>query len=817
MFKINEYNRPAYKSALAFLVFGFFWILLTDRILEQISPSAEFNLRMQTYKGWLFIVITTFLIYFLVRLQIKNAIDLKNQLMLSQKRYKQIVDLSHDIVWIADKDGVINFVNDACKNIFGFIPSEVIGHTFDELVDRDQYEKNLHLFRQNIEKGITFMEFESSFVNTRGEKIYLRDNVNVSYDENGEIENIFGVSKDITSDKLYASELLANKQRLEFALLGGELGMWDFEPAKQYFIVNDTWKDITGINTPGNKIDVGQYTSFIHSDDVDKMGNAFRAFVKNHEKNYNFEHRLLQKDGSWKWVLSKGKIAETDKNGHPVRVIGTMLDINKRKRLELELKYWLDVYSSFVKYANEGIFLYEINMPVEKNQPVDEQVDIFFDHGFIKTCNDSFAAMYGFGKSKQMNGYTLSQLQGGNETPHNIAFLKKFIESGYRLNNEISHDIDKEGNLLYISNNLVGIHENGKLVRIWGSQFNITEQVIAQKKLENSEKRYRLLFETNPAPMIIFNQHHFNILDANSAAEKLFQLRHEEMLNLKLTDIRPDIAFYSGVEITALIANELNKTTEVTLKVLPQKSIRAEVRTDQIYYENSSAIIAAINDITLLREAEKMVIRSLIEGEDNERKRVAKEIHDSLGQSLTAASLNLNAMQGSLSQMNKQDRERFGLGLGFLNAAIEESRNIAHNLMPKAIDDFGLLPSIRSLFSQIEKSADIKISFYENLRDSTRLSRNVELNLYRITQEALNNVLKHANASKIFVQLLLHKSEIIYTFEDDGKGLDLPSLTPESKGMGLKSINNRVKAMSGIFEIDSSPGKGTAITIQIPL
>lgn len=817
MFKTNEYNRPAYKAALAFLVFGFLWILLTDRFLEQISPSPDFNLRMQTYKGWLFILITTFLIYFLVRVQIKNAVDLKNQLVVSQKRYKQIVDLSHDIVWIADKDGVINFVNDACENIFGYKPNQVIGHTFDELVDRDQYEKNMHIFRQNIEKGITSMEFESFFVNKRGEKVYLRDNVNVSFDENGGIGSIFGVSKNITSDKLYANELLANKQRLELALLGGELGMWDFDVDKKYFIVNDTWKEITGVMGTDNKVFVEEYAGIVHSEDVGKLQNAFGAFVKNQEKVFNFEHRLHQKDGNWKWVLSKGKIAERDKHGAPVRIIGTMLDINKRKRLELELKYWLEVYSSFVKYANEGIFLYEINKPIEKDTPVDEQINIFFEHGYIKTCNDSFAAMYGFGRSKQMNGYTLSQLQGGNDNPHNIAFLKKFIQSGYRLNNEVSHDTDKDGNLLYISNNLVGIHENGQLVRIWGSQFNITEQVIAQKKLENSEKRYRLLFETNPAPMIIFDQHRFNILDANSAAEKLFQLKRQQVLGLKLTDIRPDIAFYSDQEITALIASELNQTTEVTLKVLPQKSIRAEVRTDQILYEDKSAIIAAINDITLLREAEKMVIRSLIEGEDNERKRVAKEIHDSLGQSLTAASLNLNAVQGSLDRIEKRDIERFSLGLGFLNAAIEESRNIAQNLMPKAIDDFGLLPSLRSLFSQIEKSADIKISFYENLRDSSRLSRNVELNLYRITQEALNNVLKHANAGKIFVQLLLHKSEIIYTFEDDGKGFDLPSLSPESKGMGLKSISNRVKAMSGIFEIDSSSGKGTAITIQIPL
>ncbi|NCU31728.1 MAG: sensor histidine kinase, partial [Candidatus Moranbacteria bacterium] len=80
-----------------------------------------------------------------------------------------------------------------------------------------------------------------------------------------------------------------------------------------------------------------------------------------------------------------------------------------------------------------------------------------------------------------------------------------------------------------------------------------------------------------------------------------------------------------------------------------------------------------------------------------------------------------------------------------------------------------------------------------------------------------NNVLKHAGANEIFVQLLLHTNEIIYTFEDDGKGFDLVAIKSGSKGMGLKSINNRVKAMSGTLEIDSNIGKGTAITIQIPL
>ena len=194
---------------------------------------------------------------------------------------------------------------------------------------------------------------------------------------------------------------------------------------------------------------------------------------------------------------------------------------------------------------------------------------------------------------------------------------------------------------------------------------------------------------------------------------------------------------------------------------------------------------------------------------------MAKELHDSLGQSLTAASLNFDSIGNNLSLLDPARADNFKTGMTFLNLAIEESRNIAHNLMPKAIEDFGLVLSLKSLFNYIEKTSGIEITFYENLSDY-RLNQQTELNLYRITQEALNNVMKHAAADKIFVQIMLYQTEIIYTFEDNGKGFQIDMVNARKKGMGFSSIHNRVLAMSGTLDIDSSLGGGTSITIQIP-
>ncbi len=116
--------------------------------------------------------------------------------------------------------------------------------------------------------------------------------------------------------------------------------------------------------------------------------------------------------------------------------------------------------------------------------PIEEQIDIIFNHGYIKTCNDSFANMYGYEHSSEMEGFTLSRLQGGDNFFYNKNFLKKLINSNYRVSNEISIDKDRSGNPLYISNNIVGIIVNGELVRIWEASLTILTKSLHKKNLK---------------------------------------------------------------------------------------------------------------------------------------------------------------------------------------------------------------------------------------------------------------------------------------------------------------------------------------------
>ncbi len=686
--KRSEYQLPALKSAVYFFVFGFFWILLSDNFLAGFEFAEATELRLQTYKGWLFITLTTLLIYFLVIRQIKELVKLKQKLQLSGKSLTVILENIGEGIISVDKNEKITSINEIAQHLTGFRYFDALNKPLSEILN--------------------IIDF-----NSRGK---------------------------ITCPPIDTLIAINN--------------------SKSHLILIDA---------------------------------------------QNREYRI---------VLSVEKIFD-EVNLH-ISTILAFRDITEKKNLENELHRWLNVYKSFIKYSIEGIYLFEFEKPIPINLPEEEQIRLMDETTILRTCNDSFAKMYGYETAEDLNGINMKQLHGSFETPTNMRFIKNLIKSDYRLLHEITEETNKAGEIIYIANNVVGIKENNLLVRIWGSQVNITNQVKTIKILEESEKKYKLLFQTTPVPLIIYDLNTFQIMDTNLSAEILYGYKHEEFISMKIWDIRPDFGLYTPDELRKWIMNNLSNTSEYDTINKSGKTIHVEIKRDQIEYLGRPAILAAINDITALKEAEKRVIQSVVEGENNERKRISKELHDSLGQNLTAASLNFSGVKNAVSKLEPEKTEKFLLGLDFLNAAIEENRNIAHNLMPKAIDDFGLVPSLNSLFNQIGKSSGLHIKFFENLA-LKRLPRQVEFNLYRITQEALNNAIKHAQASEIFVQLILHQNDLVYTFEDNGKGFNTKGVENTNNGMGLSSINNRVKAMSGTLEIDSLPKRGTSITIEIPV
>lgn len=246
------------------------------------------------------------------------------------------------------------------------------------------------------------------------------------------------------------------------------------------------------------------------------------------------------------------------------------------------------------------------------------------------------------------------------------------------------------------------------------------------------------------------------------------------------------------------------------------KNIWIDIKISLLYNidKNPEGYIVVSKDITLRKKAEEEAMKSYITGEDNERKRIAYDLHDGLGQILTAAGFNFSSINEEIQLLSKEKQKEYNLGVDFLNKAINELRVIAHNLMPKIIENFGLITAVRSLIESTRKNYEVKIKFSENLGNK-RFNPQMEINLYRITQEILNNAIKHSKASNINFQYQINDDEIIFTYYDNGVGFNYNKL--KNKGEGLNNIKNRVKSMSGIISISSKKQKGTSISIEITL
>ncbi len=204
-------------------------------------------------------------------------------------------------------------------------------------------------------------------------------------------------------------------------------------------------------------------------------------------------------------------------------------------------------------------------------------------------------------------------------------------------------------------------------------------------------------------------------------------------------------------------------------------------------------------------------LRSLINGQENERQRLSRELHDSLGQLL----IGLKLKYENCRNQQEMDNNSFSDLSELFDKTIEETRRISNNLMPAALSEFGLVTAIRHICNTITSSTNINIIFKSQGRNDN-LSKNIQTYIFRITQEALTNIVKHSEASNTIINIEFKQDEIILKIEDDGKGFQKSEINHLSSN-GLSNIQNRVLLLSGKFKIESKINKGTSITINIPI
>jgi two-component system NarL family sensor kinase len=213
------------------------------------------------------------------------------------------------------------------------------------------------------------------------------------------------------------------------------------------------------------------------------------------------------------------------------------------------------------------------------------------------------------------------------------------------------------------------------------------------------------------------------------------------------------------------------------------------------------------------REKQLAATEAVLKGEEQERTRLAKDLHDGLGGMLSGIKHSFNSMKNNLI-MSAESQQLFRRSLDMLDSSIREMRRVAHNLMPEALLKFGLDAALKDFFNDIDGSGALQVRYQSIGMDNAVIDQTTAITIYRVIQELISNAIKHAAARNMIVQLSRIQSQISVTVEDDGKGFNTNVLS-QSKGIGWTNIFSRIEFLKGSIDVQSQPGTGTSVLIEL--
>jgi len=268
----------------------------------------------------------------------------------------------------------------------------------------------------------------------------------------------------------------------------------------KYDFINDEFTRQSGYTLEEfEKLSPEELDKMMYADDRQKVYDIFKKWKdEGYKKVKRIDYRIVNKERGVLW-LDTYVYADFSDKGEPISINQICMDVTEQKSTGQSLIRSEERYRAFIAQSTEGIYRLEFEEPIDTKLPGNEIISLIYKHGYIAECNDAFAKMYGYKNSVDIKGVRLVEIHGGDNNPENIDATKEFINSGYRVNNAETHEIDKEGNSIYVINNSFGIIEEGMLVRIWGTQNDITKQ---KEILEQNRKLSRAV-EQSSASIII--------------------------------------------------------------------------------------------------------------------------------------------------------------------------------------------------------------------------------------------------------------------------------------------------------------------------
>ncbi len=348
------------------------------------------------------------------------------------------------------------------------------------------------------------------------------------------------------------------------------------------------------------------------------------------------------------------------------------------------------------------------------------------------------------------------------------------------------------------------------------------EELAVRKRTEEalrvSEERYRSVFSSATDGLLLIGDND-RIEQANPAACRMHGWEPGALDGTMITElIAPESRHLYGVfkdrEETAGVFRA--DATHLRKDGTP---IDVEVRGSRFSMGKERRMLAIVTDVTERKKVVErlgLLSRKALMAQEEERARVSRDLHDELGQLLTASRFELGWLQRHTAEMPEEASNALGRTIEAVEKSADELRRICRGLRPPLLDDLGLEPAIRLLAQEFEERTGLKVDLETQMDESVRVSKEVALCAYRVAQEAFNNISRHSDARSVDVSLIGGASEVMLSVYDDGRGFEVGEPTADG-GVGITGMRERTSLVGGSLEIRSAPSQGTRVVLRVPL